>query len=215
MSPQDSPSSHERRARWDQRYHQSDAAPRPPDAFLMEAFNAFIHPAFPHAGDALDVAGGSGRHALHLAERGWRVTLTDISQAGLAKAQAAARQSGLSLRLLLGDTRQLDFGAACFDLALGFFYLDRPTLPKIARALRPGGLVIYQTFTSEHRKFATFGATKPSYFLRPQELRQAFPDFELLFYEEGAVASPATSGLPLLGAATEPGLARLVARKRP
>jgi tellurite methyltransferase len=190
--------SSDERSHWNRRYRESDAATRAPDRFLVEAFDGFIQPAFPEGGDALDVAGGAGRHAVYLAQRGWRVTLTDISEAGIAKAQAAARDGGVELQFLLGDTRHLEFGCKRFDLALGFYYLDRPTFPKMAQALRPGGLVVYQTFTREHRKFQTMGATKPTYFLDRQELRQAFPNFELLFYDED-------SG--------ERGLARLIAKK--
>ncbi len=199
MAPNE-PNPSDARTHWDRRYRESDAAPRPADEFLVQAFTDFIQPAFPRPGEALDLAGGAGRHALYLAEHGWRVTLADISPAAIAQARASARRRRLSLTFLLGDTRELDFGREAFDLILGFFYLDRPAFPKIVSALRPGGLVIYQTFTREHRKFATMGVTRPTYFLHQQELRQTFAAFDLLFYDENS---------------REPGLARLIARKPP
>lgn len=186
------------RRHWNRRYKEAGAAQRAPDRFLMETYESVIGPAFPEPGDALDVAGGAGRHALYLAERGWRVTLADISEMALAQAQEEAAARSLSLQVLHGNTRQLDFGRERFDLVTGFYFLDRPTFAKISAALRPGGFVVYQTFTSEHRKYGVMGPTRSDYFLRPMELRGAFPGFELLFYDEQK---------------RERGLAQLIARK--
>jgi len=197
MSEYESISGRER-SHWNSRYEESNGAQRAPDLFLVESYERVIRPAFPAGGDALDVAGGAGRHAFFLAGQGWRVTLADISEIALAQAEEEARARKLPLTVLAGDTRLLDLGRECFDLVTGFYFLDRPTFAKIATALRPGGMVIYQTFTSEHRKYEAMGPTRGDYFLQPMELRGAFNGFELLFYDEYE---------------RERGLAQLIARK--
>jgi SAM-dependent methyltransferase len=186
------------RSYWNQRYGEPDAVGREPDEFLVRAYADFLRPAFPASGDALDLAGGAGRHALFLAEKGWRVTLADISEVALERALAQARELRLPLDVLSGDTHEMELGRERFDLALGFFYLDRDAFPKIAAALRPGGFVVYKTFTIEHAKYTRKGPSRAPYFLYPLELQKAFPDFEVLFYDENV---------------SERGIARLVARK--
>ena len=186
------------RSHWNQRYEESTASRRAPDRFLVESYEQVIAPAFPQGGEALDVAGGAGRHALYLAAQGWQVTLADIAEIAIGQAQAEAAARGLTIQLLHGDTRELSFGQERFDLVVGFFFMDRPTLGKIADAVRPGGFVIYQTFTREHKKYEAMEETRGGYFLEPLELRAAFAGFELLFYDEHQ---------------RERGLAQLLARK--
>jgi 2-polyprenyl-3-methyl-5-hydroxy-6-metoxy-1,4-benzoquinol methylase len=50
-----------------------------PDPFFLSAYEQFVEPSFPHAGVALDLACGLGRHALWLADRSWQVTAVDLS----------------------------------------------------------------------------------------------------------------------------------------
>ena len=50
-------------------------------------------PAPPVPGRALDIGCGSGRDAVYLAERGWRVTAVDSVDKALASAQQRAARS--------------------------------------------------------------------------------------------------------------------------
>ena len=70
---------------WNQKYAQASHTSLQPDPFLLSAYSEFLHDTKP--GSALDVAGGVGRHALWLAERGWKVKLVDISGVGVNLAQ--------------------------------------------------------------------------------------------------------------------------------
>lgn len=189
---------HNEREDWNQRYREGSHGGSGPDQFLVRSHEEFIQPLFPLSGAALDVAGGTGRHALYLAERGWRVTLADFSEVGLERARAAARQRGASLDFIVGDTREIDFGMERFELLLVFFYLERDIFPKLSAALRPGGLLVYKTYTHEHEKFAAHQLSHPMYFLRDNELLHAFPGFRVLRYHESI---------------RERGIAELVARK--
>ncbi|MFB3815220.1 MAG: class I SAM-dependent methyltransferase [Terriglobales bacterium] len=191
------------RTAWDERYRKGPHEPRQPDAFFVRAYREFVHPLFPRGGTALDVAGGAGRHAIFLARHGWRVTLNDISPVGLDRAHRHAAQRGVTLDYLPGNTRDASFGRARFDLVLVFFYLERGILPRIKAALRPGGLVIYKTYTREHAKFSTHGTAHPTYFLEPGELLRFFSRFRVLHYEETVRDA----------ADREKGTAQLIARK--
>jgi len=61
-----------------------------PDSLLARAFSKFIRPLFPAGENALDLAGGGGRHAIWLARQGWEVTLIDISETGVEQARQKA-----------------------------------------------------------------------------------------------------------------------------
>lgn len=99
----------------------------------------------PGAG-VLDVPCGSGRHALVLAARGYRVTGVDISAEAIGHAAKEAEAAGVEMDLRVGDLRELPGGSE-YDAALclgnSFGYLDlagtEAFLTALAGALRPGG----------------------------------------------------------------------------
>jgi tellurite methyltransferase len=79
------------------------------------------------------------------------------------------------------ETRQLLVGE--FQVVLCFRYLQRSLFPLLERALRPGGILIYETYTTDHLQFGT-QPRNPEYLLHLGELRQAFPLLEPIFYRE-------------------------------
>ncbi len=170
------------REEWNRRYGRGEHLERDPSPFLVKAYGRFVAPRFPVGGTALDIAGGIGRHAIWLAQRGWKVTLVDISDVGVAMALEEARRAGVSIHGEAADLRIYDFGRHRFDLILVFYFLERTIFPALADALKPGGLILYKTYTREHRKFRA--CSHPMYFLEPGELRGAFPGFEVLRYAE-------------------------------
>ncbi len=168
---------------WDQRYRETAEKWLAPSDFFVEAYEQFVTPAFPQPGRALDLAGGMGRHALYLAQRGWDVTLLDISAVALAQAQALAKERGLSLKTEHRDLTGADLPADSYDLIVVFFYLDRSLFSEIAAALRPGGLLIYQTYTLEQLNFGK-SPSDPAFLLQAGELKHAFPDLAIMSYSE-------------------------------
>src|SRR5947207_12610320 len=79
---------HDERTLWNKKYSEGSHASLEPDPFLLSAWSEFLKDIAP--GKALDVAGGVGRHALWLAERGWKVKLVDVSEVGIQLAQENA-----------------------------------------------------------------------------------------------------------------------------
>ena len=66
------------------------------------------HPDATVPGRALDVGCGSGRDAVFLAKRGWRVTAVDVVDDALAAARRRAAEEGVDVEWVKGDVGQLD-----------------------------------------------------------------------------------------------------------
>jgi len=107
----------------------------------------------------LDVGCGSGWQSLELARRGARVVAVDPAVPFLRPLRAAARRERLRIDVRRGDLLSLPLGVGeTFDLALATFdvlnHLDRheelgPALAGIAKALAPGGHVLFDLNSPE------------------------------------------------------------------
>jgi 2-polyprenyl-3-methyl-5-hydroxy-6-metoxy-1,4-benzoquinol methylase len=184
-------------ASWDQKYREGSHASLAPDSFLVTAYSEFLADTQP--GTALDVAGGVGRHALWLAERGWKVTLVDVSSVGVKLAQENfhLRSMGQLDSQILDLSQLHDLGHERYDLILVFFYLQRSLFPALISALRPTGFLIYKTYTTESKRLGR-GPSHPMYLLEHNELLHAFESLRILHYHETT---------------KEKGIAELVAQK--
>lgn len=137
-------------------------------------------------GRALDLACGLGHNAIWLAQQGWQVDAIDISDVGLALAAQAAAAAGCStIQWIAADLDTYVAPIAAYDLITVFRFLDRDRLPTlITRALRPGGCLVYETFT-QHQCQRTDNHLKNDRFtLRPDELPLLFPELTVDQYEE-------------------------------
>lgn len=136
-------------------------------------------------GKALDLAAGEGRNAVFLAQNGFEVDAVDISAVGLRKAEALAAERGVRIRTVAADLEDYDLGTARYDVVTNLYYLQRSLIPRIKRALKPGGMVVFEMFTVDN--LAIPGAHGPkdrAWLLEPGELRRLFDDFEVLRWSE-------------------------------
>ena len=154
------------------------------------------------AGPLLDLACGAGRNALPLARAGCAVIGLDRDRARLTALRDAAR--GLRVSLLRADleaTGTIPLASASCAAVLVFRYLQRALAPEIVRVLQPYGLLLYETFTREHRQISRH-PSNPAFLLEPGELPGLFSTLVPLRAEEVRVQTPAPEAV-----------ARLVARK--
>ena len=171
----------------------------------------FLVEEWPRIADAVadaplvDAASGRGRNALHAARSGARTIALDRDAEALASLREAAR--GLPLLAVRTDLERADategpIRAGGCGAVLVFRFLFRPLCAELVRWLRPGGVLVYETFTHHQRELG-YGPRNPAFLLADGELPELFPELEVLRHEEGVVDDPR----PLA-------LARLVARKR-
>ena len=128
---------------------------------------------------------GRGRHVVPLARAGFRVFGVDVKLDAIRDAVAAAESAGVRVHAWCADLTQHPLPVARFDLIVVSRYLQRDLFPDLQAAAAPGGVVLYETFTTAQRALGT-GPTSPDHLLEPGELRARFDvaGWDVLFYEE-------------------------------
>lgn len=170
------------RLRWNDKYGRGDYDHRPNRHLIIAT--PWIQPEANGVPLALDLACGAGRNALYLAELGWRVHAWDLSDAGLGllrvrlEAQAGTdRRLSVSLRQVDLEAPDFRVPAQAYDLVNVILFLHRPLLPKIAAAVKPGGLVFYHSYLDAGRG----SRHRSEHKLAPGELATYFPGWEPLY----------------------------------
>ncbi len=167
--------------KWDRIHSTPDSPPPAPAAVLFQ--NQHL---LPPCGDALDLACGRGGNALLLAAHGLQTSAWDISSVALAALHRAASDAGYLITTDCRDVSAMPPSPASQDVIVVSHFLDRALAPHLIAALRPGGLLFYQTFV--RAAVEAIGPSNPLYRLGPNELLQLFRPLRLLVYrEEGTV----------------------------
>ncbi len=184
---------------WDDRYADGDWIDLARPAAIVRDAASWLEGA---GGVAWDVACGAGRNALHLAAAGWRVLAVDRSAEGLRRLRRRAHERELPVQPVRADLARFALEPASVDLVVNTHFLLRPLFPRLRAALRPGGLLLFETF-SVHEIEELGGDVRRAFALERGELARAFAGWEVLLYEEGVFEREEG----------ERGLARLIARK--
>jgi len=177
-------------AEWEERHGREARRPADgPSTILGE-----LLPLLP-AGPALDLACGTGRNTLFLAER-QPVTAVDRSSAALEILEQRALATGRAvtrgtapeaaargIHLVRCDLEGIRLPSEAFQLIVCIRYLDRGLFRQLGRALAPGGALLFETYTKAQLAYAD-GPRDPDYLLESGELRGAFPELRILFYRE-------------------------------
>lgn len=163
--------------RWDGKYispsHKASTAPR---AWLTA--NAEL---LTGKGKALDIAMGEGRNAVYLAALGYDVVGVDISDVGVKNALALAEKKKVRIEAVVEDLNAYRFGQNEFHLILCFNFLNRGLFTGIRNALRPGGMLFFETFNVDYLKYRDF---RREWVLERNELLREFGGFRILRYQE-------------------------------
>ena len=165
---------------WDERFRTGEYPQDPEPSPLLRRFVE----AFPD-GRALDVACGTGRNAVFLAEAGYRVDALDQSRAGLEVTRRNAADRGVAdrLNLLQADVPSYTFPRATYDVITISFYRAVDRFPDIKEALVPGGAL----FVQHHLRTTDdvdLGPSGDRYRFPSNELLHACLDLTVLHYEE-------------------------------
>ena len=172
-------------AMWDERYRE----PAPvygthPNAYL-EKQSARLEP----GSNILVPADGYGRNGHWLAKQGFKVHTVDLSPVGVERSRNAAREAGLTLKIEQADLSTWHWPVAEFDAAAAIFLHLPPESrskihPAMLRALKPGGILIIESFTPEQLQFHSGGPKDASLLYTPEILRKDFATAEILELEE-------------------------------
>jgi len=136
-------------------------------------------------GLALDLAMGRGRNAIYLATRGFDVDGVDVDPSAVAEARTSARKMNAPIRAVVGNLEDGTYiiPEETYDVIVVFNYLHRPLFGDIRDGVRPGGVVLYETFNEDQPSYGR--PTDPNFLLRHGELREVFGDWEILAEREG------------------------------
>ncbi|MGH7559591.1 MAG: class I SAM-dependent methyltransferase [Gemmatimonadales bacterium] len=117
----------------------------------------------------LDLACGTGRHAIAAGQLGAKVTAVDRDAATLETGRREAKNRQLDVKFVAADLERDWPQLGTFDTVMVFNYLDRERMPRIAELIEPGGYLLLETFLEAQRAFG-WGPESDAHLLRSGEL---------------------------------------------
>ena len=152
------------REKWDSKYLKNPGGAAP--SLILEKYWGLAS-----CGNALDIACGNGRNSTFLAEKGFMVDAVDIST--VATNHLAGRNPNINVICQDFDTWKIPQNR--YALIVNIRFLDRLLFPMIQDGLRPGGVLIFESFLD---------GEKDKYCLKQNELLRTFQSFRIVYYEE-------------------------------
>jgi tellurite methyltransferase len=160
-----------------------------PARLLLEHLSLFTDGTLP--GPILDLACGDGHNGILLAQKNLEVICCDKSQESLDRARKLAAEKDVSVEFWQVDLEREGINPLSeesYGGILVFRYLHRPLIPSMKKALKKGGILIYETFTVQQPKFGK--PHNPDFLLGLGELKEWFEDWKILHYFEGIKDNP-------------------------
>lgn len=168
--------------KWDDKYQKADLNTPANPCFALKQHSRLL----PFTGRALEVACGLGGNARFLAQCGLKVDAWDISDNALTVLNNWASINHLPITPLITDLEQMILPYQQFDVIVVSRYLDRKLFSALADALKPNGLLIYQTFLAPVQENAP---RNPNFYVQSNELSHAWPSLQTVVYGEGWLAN--------------------------
>jgi len=180
------PSGAQDREKWEELYAAGRRADRPPSRWVLDTVGRL-----PNDLALVDIAGGSGRHAIPIARTGRQVMLVDVALNGVVTACRAEP----AIRAVVARATALPLRPRQFGVVLVTNFLERAIFADLVDLLAPGGFLVYETYTVAHldlvRKGVAGGPSSPEYLLNPGELPLLARGLEVVEYSEGDVEDEA------------------------
>lgn len=165
--------------KWDEIYQQREGEPHVAEVLRNN------HYLLPSQGVALDLACGLGGNALLLADKGLTVKAWDISPVAIEKLAMTAAENGLDIEASVRDVVSEPPEENSVDVLVVSLFLERELCPAIMAAIKPGGLLLYQTYCQQ--KVDKIGPNNPDYLLADNELISLFSEMKVRVYREEAL----------------------------
>lgn len=154
----------------------------------------------------LDLACGNGRHARLLASLGYRVEAADRNAEALAGLANVPRIATHIVDLERSDS--WPYAPERFDGIVVTNYLFRPRFDELVTSLKPGGVLIYETFMVGNERFGK--PSNPDFLLRPNELLDRVQQrLTVVAFEQGCVDVPKPACVQRICALMDSGVAQL------
>ncbi|HYA34601.1 MAG TPA: class I SAM-dependent methyltransferase [Candidatus Binataceae bacterium] len=163
------------RIKWERR-HQGQP-PGDPEPFLIDSLDLMPR------GLALDVAAGRGRNSIAMARTGMHVVAADFSSTAISALAEIARTEHLPIWPVIADFDNFALRDSTFDAIVNINFLDRALFPPFKRALRPGGVLVVETFLVDQA--SSWHISNKRFLLDHYELRELVSGLELIRYREG------------------------------
>ena len=168
--------------KWNTRYRNAQTIPEP--AWVLQENQHLLPP----GGRALDLACGLGANARLLSEHGLETFAWDFSPVAIERCNTLSNAAALSLHGEVRDVIKHPPSPESFDVIVVSHFLERTLAPVLCTALRPEGLLFYQTFTKARTDDT--GPSNPCFRLDDNELLHLFASLKVLVYrEEGQVGN--------------------------
>jgi len=164
---------------WDKRFSEPGFAyGTDPNVFLTSVADRIPR------GNVLCLAEGEGRNAVYLAELGNEVTAVDTSTVGLAKAEALAKDRGVTIEVVNADLADYPIEAGAWQ-GIVSIYCHLPPIVRAAlherclRGLAPGGVFVLEGFTPRQLELGTGGPKSRELLMELEIIRQELPGLRL------------------------------------
>ena len=164
--------------KWDEKYQTATLQSPANPCYVLKQHSHLL----PFYGQALELACGLGGNARFLAQCGLKTDAWDISDTALTVLNNWASLNQLPIEPLITDLEQMILPYQQYDVIVVSRYLDRTLFASIAEALKPNGLLFYQTFLSPPQDNAP---NNEAFYIQSGEFNQAWPILTTEVYGEG------------------------------
>lgn len=172
--------------KWDDKYAKTDPKRPVNPCWVLKHHSRLL----PLKGKGLDLACGLGGNARFMAQCGLKVEAWDISDTALTILNNWAAVNRLKIQPVLADFEQMLFPYQQYDVIVVSRYLNRKLFPQIETALKPGGLLFYETFLSPMHHGAP---QNEKLYINPTEFNQAWSNLSTEIYGEGWLKEPTSN----------------------
>jgi len=169
---------------WDEEYSIDEYVyGESPNDFLLEMTPSLKN------GDALCLAEGEGRNAVHLARHGFSVTAVDSSIVGLNKAKKLAQKHGVAIKTIHADLAEYVIDNNAWDCIISISCHLPPELRRkvhrsVVSGLKEGGTFLLEAYTPKQLEFGTGGPPRAEFMMELETLKTELKGLEFTHGKE-------------------------------